>query len=307
MNGEVREFSVEEGEGGRLDVCLQGWLAEISRSRLQAMIAEGLVTVNNRQAGKAGQRVQAGDKVRITIPPVRETELVAEAIPLEILFENKDVAVVNKAAGMVVHPAAGHTSGTLVHAALHLLPDLEGIGGELRPGVVHRLDKETSGLILLAKNERSHHWLQEQFRLRKVKKTYQALVDGRPPTRQGRIEVAIGRDSVNRKRMAAVTADKGREAVTLYETEEQFPAHTFLTVHPQTGRTHQIRVHLAFLGCPVVGDRLYGLRKPSLTINRHFLHARLLEVCLPGETVLRRFEAPLPQELTQLLNELRKT
>jgi 23S rRNA pseudouridine1911/1915/1917 synthase len=231
--------------------------------------------------------------------------LVAEHIPLDIVFENEDVIVVNKPAGMVVHPAAGHATGTLVHAVLGHDPDLEGIGGEDRPGVVHRLDKETSGLILLAKNDRAHHWLQDQFRLRKVAKTYIALVDGKPPSPTGRVEAAVGRDPSHRKQMAIVPNGKGRDAISEYRTLETFPAHTLLEFHPLTGRTHQIRVHCAFLGCPIVGDRVYGLKHPTIPIERHFLHAAKLQVRLPNEPDVREFDAPMGMDLLSALQALR--
>jgi 23S rRNA pseudouridine1911/1915/1917 synthase len=206
---------------------------------------------------------------------------------------------------MVVHPAAGHSRGTLVHAALAHAPSMAGIGGEGRPGVVHRLDRDTSGLILLAKNDLTHRWLQEQFRRRQVSKVYLALVDGRPPTPTGRIEAPIGRDASQRKQMAVVAPQKGRDAVSEYRTLESFARHTLLEVHPITGRTHQIRLHLAFLGCPVAGDTVYGLHKPTLPLKRHFLHAARLSICLPGESQPRTFEAPLPIELERVLEGLR--
>jgi 23S rRNA pseudouridine1911/1915/1917 synthase len=172
--------------------------------------------------------------------------------------------------------------------------------------VVHRLDKETSGLILLAKNDAAHRWLQDQFRLRKVYKVYLALVDGKPPTPTGKIHVAIGRSPKNRSLMAAVPVDQGRAAVTDYRTLEVFTQHTLLEAHPITGRTHQIRLHLSFIGCPVAGDRVYGRKKPSLHISRHFLHASSLSVQLPGEKDTRTFEAPLPEDLQKILAGLRK-
>jgi len=212
---------------------------------------------------------------------------------------------VDKPAGMVVHPAAGHDSGTLVHAVLGYDPEIEGIGGEERPGVVHRLDKETSGLILLAKNDNAHHWLQDQFRLRQVEKTYLALVDGAPPTPSGRVEAAIGRDPSHRKQMAVLPPGKGRESVSEYKTREKFAHHTLLEFRPHTGRTHQIRLHCAFLGCPIVGDKVYGRKNPTVEIHRHFLHAAKLKIILPGEKQPRIFEAPLPGELERVLDELR--
>jgi 23S rRNA pseudouridine1911/1915/1917 synthase len=185
-------------------------------------------------------------------------------------------------------------------------PDIEGIGGEERPGVVHRLDKDTSGLILLAKNERAHRWLQDQFRLRKVNKTYLALVDGRPPTPSGRVEAHIGRDLKNRKRMAIVSEKHGREAISEYTTVEEFNDHTLLEFHPHTGRTHQIRLHCLFLNCPIAGDEIYGKKKSTININRHFLHAYRLNIRLPNETEPKEFEAPLPEELEGVLTVLRK-
>jgi 23S rRNA pseudouridine1911/1915/1917 synthase len=206
---------------------------------------------------------------------------------------------------MVVHPAVGHRGGTLVHAVLAHAPEMEGIGGEQRPGVVHRLDKNTSGLILLAKNDQTHRWLQDQFRLRKVQKVYLALVDGQPPTPSGRIEAPVGRDLKARKKMAVVTLEKGRSAVSEYHTVETFAAHTLLEVHPMTGRTHQIRLHLAFLGCPVAGDTIYGKRHSTIPLERHFLHATRLTVRLRNAKQPSTFEAPLPPELTHLLDQLR--
>ena len=241
----------------------------------------------------------------IRIPPPAPTNLVAEDIPLDIIFENDELMVVNKPAGMVVHPAAGHADGTLVNAVLGHDPDIEGIGGEERPGIVHRLDKQTSGLIVIAKNERAHRWLQDQFRLRKVEKTYLALVDGKPPTPAGRVEAFIGRDLKHRKRMAIVPEKKGRESISEYQTLESYKSHTLLEFHPLTGRTHQIRLHCTFLKCPIVGDEVYGRKSQSLNLDRHFLHAHKLKIILPGDTAPKMFEAPLPDDLEQVLNQLR--
>jgi 23S rRNA pseudouridine1911/1915/1917 synthase len=301
---EVFQFDGEQEE--RLDRFLVSCLPEFSRSRLQGLIADGFVDVNGLQAKKAGQKIEGGDKLSIRIPPPVPSKLIGENIPLDILFENDDLMVVNKPAGMVVHPAAGHDSGTLVHAALGYDPEMEGIGGEERPGVVHRLDKDTSGLILLAKNNRSHQWLQDQFRLRKVDKNYLALVDGQPPTQTGRVEAPIGRDPSHRKKMAIVPASKGREAISEYKTLESFPHHTLLEFHPLTGRTHQIRLHCAFLGCPIVGDEIYGHHRATLPIGRQFLHAYRLKIVILGENKPRNFEAPLPEDLSTVLNQLRE-
>jgi 23S rRNA pseudouridine1911/1915/1917 synthase len=290
----------------RLDKFLVEQLQEFSRSRIQGLVSDGFVDVDGHRAKKAGQTLDSGSNVTVRIPPPVPTDLVPEEIPLDILFENEDLLVVNKPAGMVVHPAVGHASGTLVNAVLGYDPEIEGIGGEERPGVVHRLDKETSGVILLAKNERAHRWLQDQFRLRKVEKTYLALVDGKPPTPSGRVEAHIGRDPSHRKRMAIVPESRGREAISEYKTLETFKAQTLLEFHPLTGRTHQIRLHCAFLGCPIVGDEVYGRKKQSIPMDRHFLHARSLKIVLPGERKPRFFEAPLPEELERVLDLLRK-
>jgi len=301
---EVFDFKKDEEE--RLDHFLVERLPEFSRSRLQGLIKDGFVKVDRVPAKKAGQKLETGSQVEVRIPPLAPSGLVGEDIPLDIIFENDDLLVVNKPAGMVVHPSAGHDTGTLVHAVLGYDSEIEGIGGEERPGVVHRLDKETSGLILLAKNDRAHRWLQDQFRLRAVEKTYLALVDGAPPTPSGRVEAPIGRDPSHRKKMAIMPPGKGREAVSEYVTLESFKEHTLLEFHPFTGRTHQIRLHCTFLGCPIVGDKIYGHRKPSVDIDRHFLHASKLKIILPGEEVAESFEAPLPGELVDILDSLRQ-
>jgi len=305
VNDRVLNFHFEKETPERLDKFLVGLLQEFSRSRIQGLIADGFVDVNGHAAKKAGQTLESGSNVTVRIPPAAPTALVAENIPLDILFENEDLIVINKPAGMVVHPAAGHASGTLVNAVLGYDPEIEGIGGEERPGVVHRLDKETSGLILLAKNERAHRWLQDQFRLRKVEKTYLALVDGKPPTPSGRVEAYIGRDASHRKRLAIVPESRGREAISEYKTVESFKDHTLLEFHPLTGRTHQIRLHCAFLGCPIVGDKIYGKKNSSIELGRHFLHAYRLKIVLPGEQESRHFEAPLPDELERVLIAVR--
>lgn len=305
MNERVLSYHFDRQTPERLDKFLVGLLQEFSRSRIQTLIADGFVQVNGRLAQKAGQMLERGFAVTVRIPPPAPTDLTPEDIPLDIVFENDDLVVVNKPAGMVVHPAAGHASGTLVNAMLGYDPDIEGIGGEERPGVVHRLDKETSGLILLAKNERAHRWLQDQFRLRKVEKTYLALVDGKPPTPSGRVEAHIGRDPGHRKRMAIVPESRGRESISEYKTVETFRDHTLLQFHPLTGRTHQIRLHCAFLGCPIVGDLVYGRKRSTLALSRHFLHAYRLRIVLPGEKVPRQFEVALPDELERVLVSLR--
>ncbi|MCQ3935953.1 MAG: RluA family pseudouridine synthase [Chloroflexi bacterium] len=306
MSDRVERFHFDETIPDRLDKYLVSCLPEFSRARIQGLIADGFVFVNGAPARKAGQMLEDGFEVEVRIPPPVPSGLIAEDIPLNIVFENDDLIVVNKPAGMVVHPAAGHYSGTLVNAVLGYDPEMEGVGGEERPGLVHRLDKETSGLIVLAKNERAHNWLQDQFRLRKVEKTYLALVDGKPPTPAGRVEAPIGRDPSHRKKMAILPPGRGRDAVSEYRTLESFKRHTLLEFHPLTGRTHQIRLHCQFLGCPIVGDSVYGRRTPTVEINRHFLHAFRLKLALPGEKQARMFEAELPEELKAVLEEVRR-
>lgn len=306
MNERVEKFKYQGEKAGRLDKFLVTCLPEFSRARLQGLIEDGFVSINGTPAKKSGQSLDNGSEVEVRVPPPVPSGLTGEDIPLDIVFENDDLIVVNKPAGMVVHPAAGHASGTLVNAVLGYDPDMEGIGGEERPGLVHRLDKETSGLIVLAKNERAHNWLQDQFRLRKVEKTYLALVDGKPPTPVGRVEAFIGRDPKARKKMAIVSAGKGRDSVSEYKTLESFKNHTLLEFRPHTGRTHQIRLHCQFLGCPIVGDSVYGKRSVTATIDRHFLHAYRLKIVLPNETQPRTFEANLPDELKQVLEEVKR-
>jgi 23S rRNA pseudouridine1911/1915/1917 synthase len=306
MNDQELKFIYDDDQEERLDKFLVQCLPELSRSRLKGLIEDGFVQVEGERVTKAGTNISKGEVILIVIPPSLPAGLQPENIPLDIVYEDENMMVVNKPAGMVVHPAVGHDTGTLVQAALGHAPEMEGISGEIRPGVVHRLDKDTSGLILLAKNDATHHWLQDQFRLRKVKKVYLALVDGHPPTPSGRVDAAIGRDPSHRKQMAIVSETRGRTAVTEYFTRETFDKYTLLECHPLTGRTHQIRNHLAFIGCPIVGDTLYGHTHPSLPVGRQFLHAFQLTVNLPGEKETRTFNAPLPADLEETLIELRK-
>lgn len=306
MNDQVIVYTFDQDTPNRLDKFLVERLPGFTRSRLQTIIRNGNVVINGESAYKTGQMLDRGMIIEITLPAIQSSELIPEDIPLAIIFENQDLMVVNKPAGMVVHPAAGHATGTLVHAALAHSPELEGIGGVKRPGVVHRLDKDTSGIIVLAKNDRAHQWLQNQFRDRQVKKVYLALVDGQPPTPDGKIDAPIGRDTSQRKRMAITSSQRGREAVSIYKTIETFDKHALLEVYPHTGRTHQIRVHLAFIECPIAGDMIYGRRHSSLPIKRHFLHAHQLQIIIPGEAVPRTFEAPLPEELSAIIATLRR-
>jgi len=295
------ELTADRG-GERLDTFIARRCPELSRSHARRLIDEGLVSVNGRQA-KPSERVTAGLSVNVTIPPPETITLVPEAIPLTIIYQDGDIIVLDKPAGLTVHPAPGHPSGTLVNALLAACPDLRGIAGTLRPGIVHRLDKDTSGLMVVAKNDRAQRALQRQLKDRDVRKTYLALVRGVPAPREGTIAAPIGRHPKNRKKMAVV-AD-GREATTRYRVREEIAGgqYSLLEVEPVTGRTHQIRVHLAAVGHPVVGDATYG--RPSAVVGRQFLHADKLAFAMPlgGRTV--EFESPLPAELREALSQLR--
>ncbi len=304
MSDEILTLNYESEDPERLDLYLTENLTDYSRSRLQAFIKEGRVHVNGEPAKKMGQALEYGDLITVVLPEARPSALVPEDIPLDILYEDEQSIVINKPAGMVVHPAVGHETGTLVHAVLAHCGDLQGFGGEIRPGVVHRLDRDTSGIIVMAKNEKAHIFLQNQFKDRDVNKRYLALVDGAPPTPTGRVEAPIGRDPIRRQQMAILTPDKGRAAVTEYMTRKKFAKHTLIEAHPLTGRTHQIRVHMAFLKCPIVGDVLYGRKKQTIPLDRHFLHAYKLTILLPGHDVPMTFEAPLPPELQTVLDDL---
>ncbi len=289
-----------ETPGGRLDRFVADSLPELSRTRAREIIDAGLVTVNGRP-GKAALKLETGDVVTVTVPPEKPLGVAPEAIPLTILYEDDDLLVIDKPAGLPVHPAPGHPSHTLVNAVLNYLPALKGDAGDLRPGIVHRLDKDTSGLILVARNRAAQAHLAAQFAARTVAKTYLVLVRGTLTPERGVIEAAIGRDSRNRQRMAVV--EKGRAARTAYEVKKVFRGYTLAEIHPETGRTHQIRVHLNAIGYPVVGDATYGVPVPFL--DRQFLHAHKLTFRLPstGEDVT--FTSPLPPDLENALAAIR--
>ncbi len=300
----IRLVFPDSEEPTRIDKYLAAQLPDFTRSHLQSLIASGNVRLNGEPPRKSGQLLVAGDVIELTMPEKPAETPVAEQIPLVILYEDAHLLVIDKPVGMVVHPSAGHASGTLVNAVMAYAPEIAGIKGEGRPGIVHRLDKDTSGLILVAKDDRTLRWLQEQFKSRKVEKKYIALVDGHPPTPTGRIEAAIGRDSANRKKMAVDPRGASRDAVTEYHEIRRFTNHTLLEVHPLTGRTHQIRVHMAFLGCPIAGDRLYGYRRSSIPASRHFLHAADLKIQVAEHEQPRSFHSDLPLELKLILEHL---
>ncbi len=305
------ELHVAEA-GQRIDKYIADEIPELSRSVVQRLIKQGRVTVGG-EATKSSYRVEAGDEIVVRIPPLESLEVRPESIPLDIVYEDEGIMVVNKPPWMVVHPAYGHRTGTLVNAVLAHCPDLAGVGDDLRPGIVHRLDKDTSGLIIVAKNDSARRHLQRQFKCREVKKVYVALLEGHLEPVRGVIEAPIGRDKKRRKRMAVV--EGGREARTEYQVVEYFDGvvgnvtrpYTLVEARPETGRTHQVRVHFASIGHPLAGDTVYGFRKQHLSLlRRQFLHAQTLGFRLPGSDEHIELTAELPDDLGGVLEELRR-
>ena len=300
----------------RLDRLLAGRFPSHSRSYLQKLIRGGSVLIGGAAARQPSRAVAVGEVVDVAFPPPRPTALRPEDVPLSILHEDDDLLVIDKPAGMVVHPGAGAAAGTLVHALLHHCRGLSGIGGVERPGIVHRLDKQTSGVLVAAKNDAAHRALTRQFHDRTVEKEYAAVVWGIPRRRAGVVDLPIGRDRVQRVRISTRTASP-RAAVTAYRVAEPMRGFCLLEVHPRTGRTHQIRVHLKELGHPIVGDAVYGgarwsqaadagLRQRLRSFTRLALHARRLSFTHPSTGLRLSFEAPLPADFEALLEALRK-
>ena len=283
----------------RLDKFLAARQVDLSRAQIAGLVAGGLVRVDGAVV-KPSYRLRGGEEVEIRVLPPPPSAVSPQDIPLSVVYEDEDIIVIDKPAGMVAHPAPGHRLDTVANALLARLPDIEGVGDEQRPGIVHRLDMDTSGLMVAAKNRRAHRHVSAQIKNRSVRKGYMALVRGIVQPSEGVIRAQIGRDRGNRKRMAVV--DAGREAETSYRAVGQAPGCTLLEVFPRTGRTHQIRVHLSALGHPLVGDALYGGRDPRL--NRHFLHAHILGLRLPGTGEYAEFVSPLPEDLKAALSEL---
>jgi 23S rRNA pseudouridine1911/1915/1917 synthase len=300
--GQTLVFQIKTA-GERLDKVVAEIVPELSRATAQRLIKGVQITVNGR-GSKPSYRVEADDEVTVHIPAETPPEIAPEPIALDVIYQDDHLLAVNKPAGMVVHPAYGHQSGTLVNAVLAYCPQTADVGGPERAGIVHRLDKDTSGLILIAKDEVTHAALQRRFKRRQVKKTYLALVEGCPEPRQGLIDAPIGRDKRQRKQMAVVRS--GRQARTAYRVVERFDDYSLVELQPETGRTHQLRVHLAWLGSPVVGDRVYGYRKQRLLQERHFLHAHKLELTHPATGAALSLTAPLPDDLANLLRQLRR-
>lgn len=304
MTDEIRVFEIGPDEGGeRLDVYLARRAPEYSRSHIQKLIAGGQVTLAGAPV-KANYKVQAADRLELAAPELKPLEVVAEDIPLDILFEDSDVVVVNKPRGMVVHPAAGNYRGTLVNALLEHCRDLSGIGGVARPGIVHRLDKDTSGVMVVAKTDRAHLHLAKQIKDRTAARKYIAIVHGNPEAEQGLVDAPIGRHPVDRKKMA-VTPGQGKEARTKFRVVERFGNYSVVECRLLTGRTHQIRVHMAYIGHPVVGDPKYGPRTAHFSIDGQALHSAELAFQHPVSGRAMVFEAPLPADMEAILRELR--
>ena len=290
-----------EGDDVRLDYYLAGLGLGLTRSRLRQLIDSGDVLVNDAPV-KPAHRVRPGDRVLVNVPTPRPAVAVPQDIPLTVVYQDSDLVVIDKPAGLAAHPGPGHPDQTLVNGLLALCPDIQGIGGEIRPGIVHRLDKDTSGLIIAAKNEAAHHNLSRQIKGRTVQKGYLALVEGVPSRDSGVIDAPIGRDPRRRTRMA-VTAD-GRESRTGYRLLERAGRYSLLELQLHTGRTHQARVHLSWLGHPLLGDSVYGKR--SRLLPRHFLHAHSLAFAHPATGEPLQFRSPLPLDLEAALDAARR-
>jgi 23S rRNA pseudouridine1911/1915/1917 synthase len=290
---------VVDNQGVRLDKYVCEKLADYSRTYIQRLIADGHITVNDHTA-KAGLRLDIGDRLKVTIPPAPPSPLTPEAMPLDIIYEDDDLLVIDKPAGLTVHPAPGHSSHTLVNAIIARFPRLAEIGDSLRPGIVHRLDKDTSGVMVVAKNSVAQASLVGQFRARSVVKAYLVLVKGHLSPENGVIEAPVGRHPADRKRMAVVKS--GRPARTEYRVVKYLDGYTLLEVRPETGRTHQIRVHFAAINYPVVGDKVYGVKSPYL--SRQVLHASRLGFALPATGKYVEFKSELPPDLAQALEDI---
>jgi len=313
VSAEILTLTVDDDTAGaRLDAFLASRISELSRTRIQRAIEDGDILVNDR-AAKSSYRLRTGDAIEIDLPEPPAVEITPEPILLNIVFEDDDLIVVDKPAGMVVHPGAGIESGTLANALVHHFNELSGAAGRTRPGIVHRIDKETSGLLVVAKNDVAHERLSDQFRDRRVFKMYTALVYGRVKEGRGEITAPIGRSPRTRTRMAVLAAGAGRAAHTIFEVRARYSEFTLLDVEIKTGRTHQIRVHLSHKGYPVVGDKIYGagrentvrdvgMKKLVKNLNRQFLHSSRLAFTHPRSGIRMEFASPLPAQLSSVID-----
>lgn len=299
----IEHIVLSEEAGTRIDVFVTRLDEQLTRARVQKLVEQGEITVNGLPV-KSNYKVREGDSVLIQMPEPEILEVKAEDIPLDIIYEDRDLLVVNKPQGMVVHPAAGNYSGTLVNALLYHCDDLSGINGVIRPGIVHRIDKDTSGLLVVAKNDKAHLSLAQQIKEHSVSRKYIALVHGVVQESKGKVDAPIARDPRERKRMAVVTKNS-KSAVTRYVVLERFSDYTLVECSLETGRTHQIRVHMTYIGHPVAGDPLYGPRKNPLGLSGQALHAFLLQFRHPSTGEQMQFNAELPLHFQNLLDELR--
>jgi len=293
----------EELIGSRIDTLVSTYLSNISRTQATELVRSGLVLVNG-VVKKAKYKPQVGDEVEVSIPDVAILEIIPEDLNLDIIYEDSSVAVVNKPSGMVVHPSVGHSNGTLVNGLMYAARDLSGINGKQRPGIVHRIDKDTSGLLMVAKNDKAHESLAAQLKEKKVKREYIALVHGVTPHNLGKIDAPIGRDPKDRIRYEVVAG--GKESITHFEVLQRFADYTLVKCRLETGRTHQIRVHMRYIGHPLVGDPLYGPRKTQVSDFGQFLHAKSIGFDHPETGVFLEFEVEMPEEFSTFLNELEK-
>lgn len=303
MEDRILYFTVlDEHAGQRIDVYLSENMEDMSRSHVQKLILQNNILVNDKSI-KSNYKVRAEDNIKVAIPEPVKLDLIAEDIDIEILYEDEDLAVVNKPQGMVVHPAAGNYTGTLVNALLGKC-NLSSINGVVRPGIVHRIDKDTSGILVIAKNDNSHKHLAEQIKNHSVKRLYIALVEGIIKNEQGTINLPIGRHPVERKKMAVVNRN-GRNAITHYRVLERYRENTLIEARLETGRTHQIRVHMSYIGHPLVGDPVYGYKKQKYKLRGQALHAKTLGFIHPTKCEYMEFTAPLPEYFENLLNKLK--
>ena len=294
----------EESKNQRLDAFLASSLDGLTRSQATRLIESGEVAVNGKTAGKS-YKLAGGEDIAVTLPEPEPVEAVPQDIPLDVVYEDADVIVVNKPSGMVVHPAPGHPDGTLVNALLyHCAGTLSGIGGALRPGIVHRIDRDTSGLIIAAKNDAAHQYLSAQLADHTLARTYECIVVGKLREDRGTVDAPIARHPTDRKRMAVVAG--GREAVTHWEVIARYPGYTHVRCRLETGRTHQIRVHMAYIGHPILGDTVYGAKKEVPGLTGQCLHAVGLRFLHPRTHEVVELFCPLPEEFTRMLQKIRK-
>lgn len=300
----IREFTVEPGMEMRIDRFLSEQCEDLSRSYLQKLVKDGAVCVGGKTV-KSNYKVAAGDTVTLDVPEAVEPEIVPEQMDLDILYEDSDIILINKPKGMVVHPAAGHYTGTLVNGLMyHCQQDLSGINGVMRPGIVHRIDMDTTGVLIVCKNDLAHNSIAEQLKEHSITRKYYAIVHGVIKEGQGTVDAPIGRHPVDRKKMS-INEKNGRQAITHYQVLERFQRFTYVECQLETGRTHQIRVHMASIGHPLLGDTVYGPAKPPYKLQGQTLHAGVLGIIHPRTGAYMEFTAPLPEYFNELLVKLK--